>query len=115
MRAAALAAGTTGGAVALSIGPTCAIASAFPARAGWGPSEESQERAASIEFRSTLADGQVFGAEVIAKGDPGYAATLADARRVGAVPGDDRGSWWGSHAGQRDGRRMVERLREASW
>ena len=114
VRAAALAAGTTGGAVALSIGPTRAIASRFLPEPGEGPSEESQEKGGfRIEFRSTLADGRVFGAEVIAKGDPGYAATSRMLGESGLCLATTEGPGGVLTPASAMGDALVERLREA--
>ncbi|MEI2785362.1 MAG: saccharopine dehydrogenase NADP-binding domain-containing protein [Candidatus Nanopelagicales bacterium] len=75
-RATALAAGTTGGSMALSFGPTRSLAQRFLPDPGEGPDQESREKGGfRVEFRSTLDDGSVYGAEVMGKGDPGYAAT----------------------------------------
>ena len=75
-RATALAAGTTGGSMALSFGPTRSVAQRFLPDPGEGPDQESREKGGfRVEFRSTLDDGTVYGAEVMGKGDPGYAAT----------------------------------------
>ncbi len=75
-RATALAAGTTGGSMALSFGPTRSLAQRFLPDPGEGPDQESREKGGfRVEFRSTLDDGTVYGAEVMGKGDPGYAAT----------------------------------------
>ena len=98
-----------------------AIASRFLPEPGEGPSEEAQEKGGfRIEFRSTLADGRVFGAEVIAKGEPsGYVSLrpdgLADGRRagesgracawrrprvpVGMLDDQRRPARWATHAG----------------
>jgi len=113
-RAAALAAGTTGGTVALSIGPTRAIASRFLPEPGEGPSEEAQEKGGfRIEFRSTLADGRVFGAEVIAKGDPGYAATSRMLGESGLCLATTDGPGGVLTPASAMGDALVERLREA--
>jgi short subunit dehydrogenase-like uncharacterized protein len=113
-RAAALAAGTTGGTVALSIGPTRAIASRFLPEPGEGPSEEAQEKGGfRIEFRSTLPDGQVFGAEVIAKGDPGYAATSRMLGESGLCLATTDGPGGVLTPASAMGDALVERLREA--
>ena len=75
-RATALAAGSTGGMLALGFGPTRKVAEMFLPDPGEGPDQESRERGGfRVEFRSTLDDGSVYGAEVVGKGDPGYAAT----------------------------------------
>ena len=109
-----LAAGTTGGTVALSIGPTRAIASRFLPEPGEGPSEEAQEKGGfRIEFRSTLADGRVFGAEVIAKGDPGYAATSRMLGESGLCLATTDGPGGVLTPASAMGDALVERLREA--
>lgn len=75
-RATALATGSTGGMAALSFGPTRAIATRFLPDPGEGPDEQTREKGGfRVEFRSTLPDGRVYGAEVMGNGDPGYAAT----------------------------------------
>ena len=75
-RAMAVAAATTTGMAALSAGPTRAVASRFLPDPGEGPSREVREKGGfMVEFRSALDDGRIYGAEVIGKGDPGYAAT----------------------------------------
>ena len=113
-RAAALAAGTTGGTVALSIGPTRAVASRFLPEPGEGPSEEAQEKGGfRIEFRSTLPDGRVFGAEVIAKGDPGYAATSRMLGESGLCLATTEGPGGVLTPASAMGDALVERLREA--
>jgi short subunit dehydrogenase-like uncharacterized protein len=61
---------------ALSFGPTRMVAERFLPEPGEGPGEEAREKGGfRVEFRSTLSDGRVYGAEVLGKGDPGYAAT----------------------------------------
>jgi short subunit dehydrogenase-like uncharacterized protein len=75
-RATALAAGSGVGMAALSFGPTRMVAERFLPEPGEGPGEEAREKGGfRVEFRSTLSDGRVYGAEVLGKGDPGYAAT----------------------------------------
>ncbi len=75
-RATALATGTTGGMMALGFGPTRKVAEMFLPEPGEGPDKESREKGGfRVEFRSSLDDGSVYGAEVVGKGDPGYAAT----------------------------------------
>ena len=62
--------------MALSFGPTRSVAQRFLPDPGEGPDQESREKGGfRVEFRSTLDDGTVYGAEVMGKGDPGYAAT----------------------------------------
>lgn len=113
-RAAALAAGTTGGMVALSIGPTRALASRFLPDPGEGPSAEAREKGGfRIEFRSTLPDGRVFGAEVIGKGDPGYASTARMLSESGLCLASTDGPGGVSTPAAAMGDAYVERLREA--
>jgi short subunit dehydrogenase-like uncharacterized protein len=113
-RATALAAGTTGGMVALSIKPTRALASRFLPDPGEGPSEEAREKGGfRIEFRSTLADGRVFGAEVIGKGDPGYASTARMLGESGLSLATTEGPGGVLTPASAMGDDLVERLREA--
>lgn len=113
-RATALAAGSTGGMLALGFGPTRAVASRFLPEPGEGPSEESREKGGfRVEFRSSLPDGRIYGAEVIGKGDPGYAATsrmLGESGLCLATTEGDGGVLTPSTAMGDD---LVERLRGA--
>lgn len=113
-RAAALAAATTGGRAALSIGPARALAARFLPDPGEGPSAEARERGGfRIEFRSTLPDGQVFGAEVIGKGDPGYAATSRMLSESGLCLASTEGPGGVLTPAAAMGDDLVERLRGA--
>jgi short subunit dehydrogenase-like uncharacterized protein len=114
LRATALATGTTGGGLALSFGPTRAIASRFLPDPGEGPDRESREKGGfRVEFRSTLADGRVFGAEVVGKGDPGYAATSRMLAESGLSLAATRGEGGVLTPSTAMGDDLVERLRFA--
>jgi short subunit dehydrogenase-like uncharacterized protein len=114
LRATALATGTTGGGLALSFGPTRAIASRFLPDPGEGPDQESREKGGfRVEFRSTLADGRVFGAEVVGKGDPGYAATSRMLAESGLSLAATRGEGGVLTPSTAMGDDLVERLRFA--
>lgn len=113
-RAAALAAGTTGGMLALSFGPAQAVASRFLPEPGEGPSPEAREKGGfRIEFRSTLPDGRVFGAEVLGKGDPGYASTARMLSESGLCLATTDGPGGVLTPAAAMGDALVERLREA--
>lgn len=113
-RAAALAAGTTGGMLAMSIGPTRALASRFLPDPGEGPSPEAREKGGfRIEFRSTLQDGRVYGAEVLGKGDPGYASTARMLSESGLCLATTDGPGGILTPSTAMGDALVERLREA--
>lgn len=92
--ATAVAAASTGGMAALSVGPVRSVASRFLPSPGEGPSREAREHGGfRVEFRSTVPGGAVFGAEVIGHGDPGYQSTsrmLAESG-LGLAAGDGPG------------------------
>ncbi len=113
-RATALAAGTTGGMVALSIRPTRALASRFLPEPGEGPDQQARDKGGfRIEFRSTLPDGRVYGAEVMGKGDPGYAATSRMLGESGLCLATTQGPGGVQTPASAMGDDLVERLREA--
>ncbi len=114
IRAAAVAAATTGGMAALGIGPTRAVARRLLPKPGEGPSAQTRERGGfQVEFRSILADGRVFGAEVIGQGDPGYAATARMLGESGLCLADTEGPGGVLTPASAMGDDLVERLREA--
>jgi short subunit dehydrogenase-like uncharacterized protein len=113
-RATALAAAATGGMAALSLGPARAVASRFLPEPGEGPDERSREKGGfRIEFRSTLADGRVYGAEVMGKGDPGYAATSRMLSESGLCLASSEGPGGVLTPASAMGDDLVERLRGA--
>jgi short subunit dehydrogenase-like uncharacterized protein len=113
-RATALAAGSSGGMLALSFGPTRMVASRFLPDPGEGPDEESREKGGfRVEFRSTLGDGRVYGAEVLGKGDPGYAATSRMLSEAGLCLGSTDGEGGVLTPSTAMGDALVERLRGA--
>lgn len=113
-RAVALAAASTGGMAALSIGPTRAVAARLLPKPGEGPSPEARARGGfRVEFRSTLADGRVFAAEVIGHGDPGYAGTARMLGESGLCLAATEGPGGVLTPASAMGDALVERLREA--
>ncbi|MEI2643254.1 MAG: saccharopine dehydrogenase NADP-binding domain-containing protein [Candidatus Nanopelagicales bacterium] len=113
-RATALAAGSTGGMMALGFSPTRMIASRFLPEPGEGPSEESREKGGfRVEFRSLLPDGRIYGAEVIGKGDPGYAATSRMLGESGLCLATTDGEGGVLTPATAMGDALVERLRAA--
>lgn len=113
-RATALAAGSTGGMLALGFGPTRAVASRFLPEPGEGPSQEAREKGGfRVEFRSSLPDGRIYGAEVIGKGDPGYAATSRMLAESGLCLATTEGQGGVLTPATAMGDALVERLRAA--
>jgi short subunit dehydrogenase-like uncharacterized protein len=99
---------------ALSLGPARAVASRFLPEPGEGPDERSREKGGfRIEFRSTLADGRVYGAEVMGKGDPGYAATSRMLSESGLCLASSEGPGGVLTPASAMGDDLVERLRGA--
>jgi len=113
-RATALATASTGGMAALSVGPLRAVAMRFLPEPGEGPSPEARERGGfRVEFRSTLPDGRIIGAEVIGKGDPGYAATSRMLSESGLCLASTQGPGGVLTPSAAMGDDLVERLRGA--
>ena len=113
-RAAALAAATTGGMAAMSLAPARKVAARFLPEPGEGPSPEVREKGGfRIEFRSSLPDGRVYGAEVIGKGDPGYAATSRMLSESGLCLSTTEGPGGVLTPAAAMGDALVERLRDA--
>ncbi|MCU0294741.1 MAG: saccharopine dehydrogenase NADP-binding domain-containing protein [Candidatus Nanopelagicales bacterium] len=113
-RATALATASTGGMAALSVGPLRAVAMRFLPEPGEGPSPEARERGGfRVEFRSTLRDGRIIGAEVIGKGDPGYAATSRMLSESGLCLASTQGPGGVLTPSAAMGDDLVERLRGA--
>lgn len=113
-RATAVAAAITGGRAALSVGPARAIAARFLPDPGEGPGAEARERGGfRIEFRSTLPDSRVYGAEVIGKGDPAYAATARMLSEAGLSLASTEGPGGVLTPAAAMGDDLVERLRGA--
>ena len=100
--------------MALGFGPTRMIASRFLPEPGEGPSEESREKGGfRVEFRSLLPDGRIYGAEVIGKGDPGYAATSRMLGESGLCLATTDGEGGVLTPATAMGDALVERLRAA--
>lgn len=113
-RATALAAASTGGMAALSIGPARAVISRFLPDPGEGPGPEAREKGGfRVEFRSTPGDGEVYAAEVIGKGDPGYAATSRMLSEAGLCLATTEGPAGVLTPASAMGDALVERLRDA--
>ncbi len=113
-RATALATASTGGMAALSVAPLRAVATKFLPDPGEGPGPEARERGGfRVEFRSTLADGRIIGAEVIGKGDPGYAATSRMLSEAGLCLSSTQGPGGVLTPSTAMGDDLVDRLREA--
>ena len=111
-RATALATASTGGMAALSIGPARAVISRFLPDPGEGPGPEAREKGGfRIEFRSTTGDGEVYAAEVIGKGDPGYAATSRMLSEAGLCLAGTEGPGGVLTPASAMGDALVERLR----
>ncbi len=113
-RATALAAATTAGMAALSVGPARAVISRFLPDPGEGPGQEAREKGGfRIEFRTTAVDGAVHAAEVIGKGDPGYAATSRMLSEAGLCLATTEGPGGVLTPASAMGDALVERLRDA--
>ena len=113
-RATLLATASTGGMAALSLAPARKVASRFLPEPGEGPGPEAREKGGfRIEFRSSLPDGRVFGAEVIGKGDPGYAATSRMLSESGLCLATTEGPGGVLTPASAMGDDLVERLRAA--
>ncbi|HNL52390.1 MAG TPA: saccharopine dehydrogenase, partial [Actinomycetota bacterium] len=90
------------------------VASRFLPEPGEGPGPEAREKGGfRIEFRSSLPDGRVFGAEVIGKGDPGYAATSRMLSESGLCLATTEGPGGVLTPASAMGDDLVERLRAA--
>lgn len=114
LRATALAAGSSAGMAALAVGPTRAVAMRFLPEPGEGPDQQSRDSGGfRVEFRSSLDDGRVFGAEVLGKGDPGYAATSRMLSEAGLCLSSTNGPAGVLTPASAMGETLVERLRSA--
>lgn len=113
-RAIAVASASTAGMAVLGFGPTRAVASRFLPDPGEGPSKEAREAGGfRVEFRSSLPDGRVYGAEVMGKGDPGYASTARMLSESGLCLATTEGPGGVLTPSTAMGDDLVERLRQA--